>query len=284
MIINTNIDAINATRNLNNSQAMLSRSLARLSSGSKIVKPSDDAAGLAESEKLEAQNTRITAATTNVKNTISYIQTGDGFLKSMNKMLTRMSELTAMARDVTKNTDDVALYDAEFQALRQQLADTIGNGTGVPLGTFNGISLFGPNAEGLVVTIGESPDHNMTIGDINLRDATGSVWALVGGLFSDPAVSLSVSDTTVGATVVGAVQQIATERATLGASQSRLEIASAQLQVLYENVEAAISRIRDVDVASEATAMAKAQILVQSGTAMLAQANATPQTALRLLQ
>jgi flagellin len=284
MVINTNTNAINATRNLNNSQAMLSRSLARLSSGSKIVKPSDDAAGLAVSEKLEAQNARITAATTNVQNAISYVQTADGFLKSMNKVLTRMSELTAMARDVTKNPDDIALYDAEFQALRQQLADSIGNGTDVPLGTFNGISLFGPNSTGLVVTIGESPDHTMTIGDIDLRDATGSVWDLVGGIFASPAVSLSVTDATVGATVVGAVQQIATERATLGAAQSRLEVASAQLQVQYENLEAAISRIRDVDVAEEATQMAKAQILVQSGTAMLAQANANPQSVLRLLQ
>lgn len=284
MVINTNINAINATRNLNNSQAMLSRSLARLSSGSKIVKPSDDAAGLAVSEKLEAQNARITAATTNVQNAISYVQTADGFLKSMNKVLTRMSELTAMARDVTKNEDDIALYDAEFQALRQQLADTIGNGTGTPLGTFNGISLFGQNTNGLIVTIGESPDHTMTIGDINLREATGSVWDLVGGVFANPQVSLGVTDPTVGATVVGAVQQIATERATLGAAQSRLEVASAQLQVQYENLESAISRIRDVDVANEATAMAKAQILVQSGTAMLAQANSNPQTVLRLLQ
>jgi flagellin len=284
MVINTNINAINATRNLNNSQAMLSRSLARLSSGSKIVKPSDDAAGLAVSEKLEAQNARITAATTNVQNAISYVQTADGFLKSMNKVLTRMSELTAMARDVTKNPDDIALYDAEFQALRQQLADTIGNGTDVPLGTFNGISLFGENANGLTVTIGESPDHTMNIGDIDLRDSAGSVWELVGGIFDTPPAALSVTDTTVGATVVGAVQQIATERATLGAAQSRLEVASAQLQVQYENLEAAISRIRDVDVAEEATQMAKAQILVQSGTAMLAQANANPQSVLRLLQ
>jgi flagellin len=284
MVINTNINAINSTRNLNNSQAMLSRSLARLSSGSKIVKPSDDAAGLAVSEKLEAQNARITAATTNVQNAISYVQTADGFLKSMNKVLTRMSELTAMARDVTKNTDDIALYDAEFQALRQQLADTIGDGSSVPLGTFNGISLFGPNTTGLVVTIGESPDHTMTIGDIDLRDATGDVWTLVSGLLTTPPVSLSVTDSSVGATVVGAVQQIATERATLGAAQSRLEVASAQLQVQYENLEAAISRIRDVDVAEEATHMAKAQILVQSGTAMLAQANSNPQSVLRLLQ
>jgi len=283
MVINTNINAINASRNLGVSNAMLSRSLARLSSGSKIVKPSDDAAGLAVSEKLQAQNARITAATTNVQNAISYVQTADGFLSSMNKVMTRMSELTAMARDVTKNTDDIALYNEEFQALRRQLADTIGNGTGTPLGTFNGISLFGPKPGGLVVTIGESPDHTMTIGDIDLRDSAGAVWSLVES-FLGSGTSISVTSPTAGSLVVNAVQQLATERATLGASQSRLEVASAQLQVQYENLESAISRIRDVDVALEATQLAKAQILVQSGTAMLAQANSNPQSVLRLLQ
>lgn len=283
MVINTNINAINASRNLGMSNAMLSRSLARLSSGSKIVKPSDDAAGLAVSEKLQAQNARITAATTNVQNAISFVQTADGFLSSMNKVMTRMSELTAMARDVTKNDDDIALYNEEFQALRRQLADTIGDGTDTPLGTFNGISLFGPNPAGLIVTIGESPDHTMTIGDIDLRDAAGAVWQLVESFFGS-GTSISVTSPTAGAVVVDAVQQLATERATLGASQSRLEVASAQLQVQYENLESAISRIRDVDVAQEATQLAKAQILVQSGTAMLAQANSTPQSVLRLLQ
>ncbi len=275
MVINTNINAINATRNLNESQAMLSRSLARLSSGSKIVKPSDDAAGLAVSEKLAAQNARINAARTNTQNAMSYVQTADGFMKSMNKLLTRMSELTAMAKDVTKNSSDIDLYDAEFQALKQQLSDTVGDGVTTPLGSFNGISLFGPNVTGLAVTIGESPDQTMTIGDINLRDAAGFLGQLV-----DPAMDV----TNAGDTVVGAIQQVATERATLGSSQSRLEVAAAQLQVQFENLEAAISRIRDVDVAEEATAMAKAQILVQSGTAMLSQANSIPQSVLRLLQ
>jgi len=279
MVINTNINAINATRNLNQSNAMLSRSLARLSSGSKIVKPSDDAAGLAVSEKLQAQNARITAAGTNVQNAMSFVQTADGFLKSMNQMLTRMSELTSMATDVTKNASDIQLYDAEFQALRQQLFDTIGTGTSEALGSFNGISLFGPNTSGLTVTIGESTSQTMTINQINLRDSVGAVAQLVSLAGSTP-----YDVTNAASIVVDAIQQIATERATLGAAQSRLEVASAQLQVQYENLEAAISRIRDVDVAEEATAMAKAQILVQSGTAMLAQANTLPQSVLRLLQ
>jgi flagellin len=279
MVINTNINAINATRNLNESNAMLSRSLARLSSGSKIVKPSDDAAGLAVSEKLQAQNARLMAANTNVQNAQSYVQTADGFLKSMNQMLTRMSELTAMAKDVTKNSSDIDLYNAEFVALKAQLLGTIGDGATTPLGSFNGISLFGPNATGLVVTIGEATTQTMTISEINLRATTSAVAQLVSLV---GAGGFDVRNS--GALVVSAIQQIANERATLGAVQSRLEVASAQLQVQYENLEAAISRIRDVDVAEEATALAKAQILVQSGTAMLAQANSVPQSVLRLLQ
>ncbi|HEX9782688.1 MAG TPA: flagellin [Opitutaceae bacterium] len=275
MVINTNISAINATRNLNDSQAMLSRSLSRLSSGSKIVKPSDDAAGLAVSEKLVAQNARINAARTNTQNAMSYVQTADGFMQSMSKMLTRMSELTAMAKDVTKNSGDIDLYDAEFQALKHQLAATIGDGSNTALGSFNGISLFGPKSAGLAVTIGESPDQTMTIGDINLRDAAGALSLLM---------ALGTDVNNGGALVIDSIQQVATERAIIGSAQSRLEVAAAQLQVQFENLEAAISRVRDVDVAEEATAMAKAQILVQSGTAMLAQANSVPQSALRLLQ
>jgi flagellin len=275
MVINTNINALNATRSLSESQAMLSRSLARLSSGSKIVKPSDDAAGLAVSEKLQAQNARINAARTNTQNAMSFVQTADGFMKSMNQILSRMSELTAMAKDVTKNASDIQLYDSEFQALKAQLSDTIGDGTNPALGSFNGISIFGPNSGGLLVTIGESPDHTMTIGEINLRDASGAIGQLIAS---------GTDVTTAGGIVVEAIQQVATERATLGASQSRLEIAATQLLVQFENLEAAISRIRDVDVAEEATELAKSQILVQSGTAMLAQANSVPQTVLRLLQ
>ena len=275
MVINTNIHAISASRNLADSQALLGKSLARLSSGSKIVQPSDDAAGLAVSEKLDAQGARIQAARTNVQNAVSYVQTADGFMKSMTKVLTRMSELTMMAKDVTKNTEDIALYDTEFQALKEQLADTIGLGAGSSLGTFNGIELFGPNPGGLTVTIGEASDQVMTIGETNLQDATQPFAQLL-------AAATDVTDS--AALVTSAIQQIATERATLGASQSRLEVAGAQLVVQNENLEAAISRIRDVDVAEESTRLAKASILVQSGTSMLAQANAVPQTVLKLLQ
>ena len=109
-VINTNPHALAGARHLNHSQEMLGRSLNRLSSGSKIVNPSDDAAGLDVSEKLAAQNRRVSAATTNVQNAISYVQTADGFMGGMTKILSRMSELAILAKDVTKNATDIALY------------------------------------------------------------------------------------------------------------------------------------------------------------------------------
>ncbi len=289
-VINTNIQAIAAARNLNQSQEMLGRSLTRLSSGSKIVNPSDDAAGLAVSEKLDAQNRRVKAATTNVQNAISYVQTADGFMSGMTKILSRMSELAILAKDVTKNATDIALYQKEFGALQDQLRATIGgttaeiggaSGITTPLGAFNGITLFGSGTGGLTVTIGQAVGQDMTIQPSNLRD--GSMLAII-QQDSSGAYALNLTATSAIGDITSAIQDVATERATLGASQSRLELAATTLQVEYENLSSAISRIRDVDVAGESTQFAKFNILVQSGTAMLAQANQTPSTVLKLLQ
>jgi len=289
-VINTNIQAIAGARNLNHSQEMLGRSLNRLSSGSKIVNPSDDAAGLAVSEKLDAQNLRVKAASTNVQNAVSYVQTADGFMSGMTKILARMSELGILAKDVTKNTTDVALYQQEFKALQDQLRATIGGttaeiggttGVATPLGAFNGITLFGPNAAGLTVTIGQAVGQDMTISESNLR--TGAMLSLIN---QDTSGNYTLQSTDPNAinTITNGIQQVASQRATLGAAQSRLELASTTLQVESENLSSAISRIRDVDVADESTQYAKYNILVQSGTAMLAQANQTPQSVLKLLQ
>ena len=289
-VINTNIQAIAGARNLNHSQEMLGRSLARLSSGSKIVNPSDDAAGLAVSEKLDAQGRRVKAASTNVQNAVSLVQTADGFMGGMTKILARMSELAILSKDVTKNAGDIALYQQEFTAIQDQLRATIGGtvaeigGTTpvtTPLGAFNGISLFGTNPAGLTVTIGQAVGQDMVIKDSNLRD--GAMLAMIqqdnAGVYT-----LTANDPTAIQKITSAIQDVATERATLGASQSRLELASTTLQVEYENLSSAISRIRDVDVAEESTMLAKYNILVQSGTAMLAQANQSPQSVLKLLQ
>ncbi len=282
MIINTNTSAIASARNLSQSQEALSKSLARLSSGSKIVQPSDDAAGLAVSEKLMAQNKRLSAAATNVQNAISYIQTADGFMSSISSVLSRMSELSMLSQDVTKNSTDVALYQTEFSALQQQLRDTVGGaGVATPLGTFNGIQLFGPNPAGLTVTIGEGAGQTMTMAQTDLQ--SGAMQTLLAQT-TPPAFDVTATTANVSSMVINAIQQIATERATLGASQSRLNVATTTLQIEGQNLESAISRIRDVDVAQESTAYAKNNILVQAGTAMLAQANQMPQSVLKLLQ
>jgi flagellin len=289
-VINTNIQAITGARNLNHSQEMLGRSLTRLSSGSKIVNPSDDAAGLAVSEKLDAQGRRVKAATTNVQNAISYIQTADGFMSGMTKILSRMSELAILAKDVTKNNTDVALYQQEFSALQDQLRATIGGttseiggtaGVSTPLGAFNGITLFGPNTNGLTVTIGQAVGQDMTIAESDLR--TGGMLEIIKQDNAGVYTLASNSPTSIQK-ITDAIQHVAQQRASLGAAQSRLELASTTLQVEYENLSSAISRIRDVDVAEESTQYAKYNILVQSGTAMLAQANQTPNSVLKLLQ
>ncbi len=288
-VINTNIQAMAAARSLSASQEMLGRSLTRLSSGSKIVNPSDDAAGLAVSEKLDAQNRRVHAATTNVQNAISYIQTADGFMSGMTKILSRMSELAILAKDVTKNSTDVALYGEEFSALQDQLRATIGGTTAdfggtvdnnTPLGAFNGITLFGSSTS-LTVTIGQAVGQDMTVKGSNLR--SGAMQTLI---MQDTAAAYSMALTSGSAiqTITDTIQQVATERAKLGASQSRLELASTTLSIESENLSSAISRIRDVDVAQESTQYAKYNILVQSGTAMLAQANQMPNSVLKLLQ
>jgi flagellin len=290
-VINTNIQALAGVRNLNHSTEMLGRSLSRLSSGTKITQPSDDAAGLAVSEKLDAQNRRVRAAVTNVQNAISYVQTADGFMSGMTKVLSRMSELAILGKDPTKSATDIDLYQEEFTALQDQLRSTIGGsateigGTAVasPLGAFNGNVLFGSSA-GITIQIGEDVGQTMLVTDSDLR--TGAMLDIIqqGAATAGGAYTLTLTDPTAIGKITLAIQHVATERAQLGASQSRLELAATTLQVENENLSSAISRIRDVDVAEESTQLAKYNILVQSGTSMLAQANITPQSVLKLLQ
>src|SRR5215510_16122360 len=158
MVINTNTHAMAAASNLSSSESMLSKSLARLSSGSKIVNPADDAAGLAVSMRLDAQVQRINAARSNVGNAISFTQTQDGYLKKIAKALDRMSELAILAQDVTKSDADRSLYNNEFT----QLSDYLNS---VSSKDFNGVSLF--SSTGLDVTI-DSEGNNFTMGGIDL--------------------------------------------------------------------------------------------------------------------
>ncbi len=287
--INANLQAMLAARNLDQSQQLLGRSLNRLSSGSKIVNPADDSAGLAVSSKLDGQSLRVQAAATNVQNAISYLQTADDFLGGMNKVLSRMSELATLAKDITKSTSDVAVYQKEFISLQDQLRNTIGGtsteiggtaGVASPTGEFNGTELFG-STSGVTVSIGASIGQTITMPTTNLR--AGSILSLIQQDSSGNYTLTSDAPNALGS-ITSTVQQLATERATLGGVQSRLTLAAATLQVESENLSSTISRIRDVDVAQESTQLAKYNILVQSGTAMLAQANQAPASVLKLLQ
>lgn len=270
VVINTNYAATVASNNLAASNNSLQKSLNRLSSGSKIVSPSDDAGGLAVSMKLTAAAKRQGAVNNNIGNSVSFLQTQDGVLKVAGKVLDRISELKTLYVDPTKNSTDLANYDAEFTSLQAQLSALTNE-------KFNNISLFGTNNLSVPVTDDGNTSSAVTIKG---RDMTSTATG-IGGLTVTTITTLSginLSD------ITGAIQNVATMRAQNGAEQSRLGFAAELLTVNKANLEAASSRIMDVDVAEESTQLARWNILVQSGTAMLSQANQSAQTALKLLQ
>jgi flagellin len=246
---------------------MLNKSLARLSSGSKIVSPEDDAAGLAVSTRFDAQVSRIGAAKSNVGNATSFNQTQDGFLKKVSKALDRMSELSILAQDATKTDTDRGLYNAEFTKLGAYIND-------IATKKFNGVNLF----DGVALNV--TTDSDATLLATSGVNLAAGVYTTATASTVDTAANASTALTNVKA----GIDQLTTDRANVGANISVLNSYSDQLGVLSDNLTAANSRIKDVDVAEESTKFAKFNILVQAGTAMLAQANQAPQSVMRLLQ
>jgi len=285
VVINTNSSASYASLNLTKSSDLLQKSLARLSSGSKISTPSDDAGGLAVSMKLQAAIKRTDATATNVANALSFLQTQAGSLKSIGSVLDRMSELGTLAGDVTKSSTDIANYSTEFKNLVTELNKLSSD-------SFNGIALFSNSGTGnladgsLSVFISQDGTQTMTLDQANV----GNAWN--GGTLSAGSARISLNAITslneaTGARIAdvsASIQAISTLMANNGAQASRLQFALDSLNVNKVNLEAANSRIYDVDVAAETTKLARANILVQSGAAMLSQANAASQIALKLLQ
>jgi flagellin len=269
VVINTNYAATVAANNLAASNNMLQKSLNRLSSGSKIVSPADDAGGLAVSMKLSAAAVRQGAVATNIGNAVSLLQSQDGAMKVTGLVLQRISELKTLYSDVTKSASDKSNYDAEFQALQAQLVSNTAE-------KFNGVSLFGSTAIGSVAVT----DDGATTVTIAARDLTSTATGV--GIITATGVT-SLAGITV-AQISTALERVATMRATNGSEQSRLGFASELVTINKANLESANSRIVDVDVAAESTQLARWNILVQAGTAMLAQANASSQSALKLLQ
>lgn len=404
MVINTNVQAQQTANNLNVSSNALAKSLSRLSSGSKIIAPSDDAAGLAVSSRLESQLKRLDAAINNVVNAVSFTQTQDGFLKTIDKAFRRMAELAMFSQDSTKSPSDLTLYSQEFGQLQEYISQTVSQ-------TFNSVPLFSSNAIDVTIdssgttfsmkgidlskeeyalslavphsltnsgisnvarlaggkiqltvtkdefdkmqkdgsvtlsgltsatpTGGSSSDVSSLNGTFDVKNAfqvgstyvveldgseggttalgvptswtsagtAGATSYVEGAVLSAPVAATGTTFTGTNLTgltaktglditsvpraqaalsrIITSINKLAQDRASLGAVQSRLNFTNEQLTVTKENLSAAISRIADVDVAEEATAYARYQILVQSGTSMLAQANKMPQSALMLLQ
>jgi len=272
IVINTNTAASAAAINLQNSEASLQKSLSRLSSGSKIVTPSDDPGGLAVSMKLQASINNTQAVQSNVANAISFLQTQDGSLQTAGNILNRMSQLATLYDDVTKSSSDKANYQTEFAQLQDRLKS-------IDQGTFNGVSLFGASGDTLSVAISADGSQKVTITKPYVADtSTGKTYNTV----ETSTAGLASGGISLGQ-ITDAIQEIATFRAQNGAYTSQLNFASQILTTNEQNLESANSQIADVDVASESTNYAKYQILVQSGASMLAQANSQSQIALKLI-
>ena len=277
VVINTNSAATSAAYNLSNTNVNLQRSLNRLSSGSRINSSFDDAGGLAVSMKMSAAIRRTEATAANVGNSISYLQTQDGVLKNADKILSRMSELATLSLDVTKTNDDRALYNREFGVLYTQL-------NALETEEFNGISLFSVQSGGL--TLGEAR-HRVYTSEDGVTQTVGISQSNLGFVNDVTITTGGISNLSDAQSATGriqtAIENVAQLRAQNGAEQSRLTYSLDMLKINKGNLEAANSRIIDVDVATESTQLARFNILQQAGTAMLAQANQATQSILRLI-
>jgi flagellin len=293
---------------LTKNNEMLRKSINRLSSGSRIVQPVDDAGGLAVSMKLESSITRLAGAQSNVQNAISFLEVQDGVMEAAGKILNRMIELKGLSQDVMKNSSDVENYNREFQDLQMQIYDMSNV-------QFNGVSLFAissnagtaakfgdlsadntmsvytsaEGSSGPIVSIGKAMLLSaLTINEANLNtaqtfqseDSANDISSFAVENVSD---AIDLSDVSVGV-FTKALENIATLRAENGASMSRLRFASDNISTTKTNMEAANGRIIDVDVAAESTRLAKYNVLVQASASMLAQANTNGDIAMMLIR
>jgi flagellin len=284
--INTNIAAMNAYRNLSSTQNAMSTSLERLSSGLRINRAADDAAGLAISENLRAQANGLNQATANAQDGISLIQTAEGGLNESQAILQRMRQLTVQAGNDTNDVNARGAITSEITQLNAEL-DRISNTT-----QFNGKQLLNGTSASLSFQVGANAGDTLTVTALATSAdsgtlGTGATALAVTGPPAVPAGGVNVDSaanvTTSLAMIDKAISSVSTERATLGAVQNRLQHTVNSLSVAAENTTAAESRIRDTDMAKEMTQFSKSQILSQAGIAMLAQANSAPQSVLKLL-
>ena len=265
MAINTNVNSLNAQRNLSASQGSLATSMQRLSSGLRINSAKDDAAGLAIADRMNAQIKGINVSVRNANDGISLAQTAEGALSTVTDVLQRMRELAVQAQNGSNGTSDRANLDTEYQQLSSEI-------TRIAAQTkFNGTAIVGASAGAQTFQVGANNGDTLTI-------TTTTVTTVAGGLTTAALASTAV------AALDTALDTITSSRATYGAMINRFQFAITNLQVTGENQSAARGRIMDADFASETANLARSQILQQAGTAMVAQANQLPNQVLSLLR
>ena len=276
MRINHNLSALNAWKNMTVNDGGQTKSLEKLSSGLRIGRAADDAAGLSISEKMRGQISGLNQASRNAQDGISLLQTAEGALQEAHTILQRMRELAVQSASDTVTDGDRGEIQKEINALRVEI-DRISTDT-----EFNTQKLLNGDYSGKIIHIGANASQSLTvtIGSMD-ADALG-----VDGATAELGIDVSTqSDANTAITTINtAINTVSGERSKLGAIQNRLEHTIANLSTSAENLTAAESRIRDVDIAVEMMNFTKYQILSQASTAMLAQANAKPQAVLQLLR
>ncbi len=267
MRINHNIAAMNTYRQYNTNTTATNKAMEKLSSGFRINRAADDAAGLSISEKMRSQIRGLTQATRNAQDGVSLLQTAEGALNEVSDMLVRLKELAVQVTNGTYSTDDKNNIGAEMKALGTAIDDIYTNTK------FNGIAIFGTASD---IKYGEDGGQTVTVAAATttakaaLKTATDAADSTPGGVTN--------------ALVEASITEVNTSRATYGAQQNQLEHAANNMATTKENLQAAESRVRDVDMAEEMMSYTKNNILLQAAQAMLAQANAQPQGVLQLLQ
>jgi flagellin len=279
MNINTNINSLMAQANLSKSQSSLATSMQRLSSGLRINSAKDDAAGLAISQRMDAQVRGMNVAIRNANDAISLTQTAEGALSSVGDSLQRMRELAVQSANGTNSTSDQASLQKEFAQLQSEITRVLA-GT-----TFNGQAILaGAAVSGMSFQIGANTTANDTISlTVSNMTTDTTMTAVTGSSATIDTTSLASIDTVIN-NLDTALNTVNDLRATMGADQNRFSAVIANLQTSVVNQSAAMSRITDADYAAETANMSRSQILQQAGTAMVAQANQLPQQVLRLLQ
>jgi flagellin len=277
LYINSNVSSLNAQRYLNQNSSELSSSMEKLSSGYRINKAGDDAAGLALSEKLRSQIRGSQKAGDNVQDGINVLNIADGALQSVTDYLQRMRELAVQAGNDTYNTAQRSSMKAEFDQLASGI-NQISSST-----QFNGVHLLNGSASSMKLQIGANSTTGVDTLDIGAAGAFGSVDTTTLSIGSLSLSSNSGALATLSA-LDKAISTINSQRGTIGALSNRLTTTATNLATNVENTSASEARIRDVDVASESAKMSQYQILQQAASAMLSQANQTPQLALQLLK